>query len=254
MLSFQRKKKLREKRNESKLTTTSSSLLARIRRLWFGVRLRQSNKYANKNIWVAVNSVSKLSNEFKEKKVICEECEFSQYDLNENELDKIKMVKMKHCLASKKRQIAKENDKREKRDVESKDDASFQDLFKTSSSFKKLLNELLDMKEEVTQRANKFEKDMQKAVNELIGDEKTVKKTNNWWKMEKKMKTNQPAECDQKLRCEANQVIKIKQAVLTSQDQENTCASVNKYLPIQIDSLSDECYNKEEATKRLTDL
>lgn len=188
------------------------------------------------------------------KKVICEECEFSQYELNQNEMDKIKMVKMKHCLAAKKRQIAKENDKREKRDVDTKDATSFQDLFKTSSSFKKLLNELLDMKEEVSQRAAKFEKDMEKAVNELVGDEKTVKKTNNWWKMEKKMKTTQPAECDQKIRCEANQVIKIKQAVLTSQDQENTCSSVNKYLPIEIDSLNDACYNKDEATKRLSDL
>lgn len=188
------------------------------------------------------------------KKVICEECEFSQYELNENEMDKIKMVKMKHCLASKKRQIAKENDKREKRDVESKDSASFQELFKTSSSFKKLLNELLDMKEEVSQRATKFETDMQKAVNELVGQEKNVKKANNWWKMEKKMKSNQPAECDQKLRCEANKVIKIKEAILTSQDQEDTCSSVNKYLPIQIDSLNDVCYNKDEATKRLSDL
>jgi hypothetical protein len=49
-------------------------------------------------------------------------------------------------------------------------------------------------------------------------------------------------------------VIKIKQAVLTNKQNDKMCSSLKHVLPLKLADMNETCYNKDDATKRLTDM
>jgi len=194
-------------------------------------------------------------------KVICEACEFSKELVDRSDVDKVKLQKMQMCLFAKKKQIAREEETKSRvaRSADQLDTTSFSDLFKTSAAFKRVLSQYLKLKETVLAKTGELEKDINaaienfeqtddqsdKSVDVKLSDKTTTTTT-------KSTKTKAEVTCENSLKCEApNTVIKVKQAVLTSQNSAQICAAAS-LVKLDMDFLDETCYNKDEATKRLS--
>lgn len=202
------------------------------------------------------------TNEQTKTKVICEECELSHLKLNENDLNKIKLTKMKQCLVSRKAQIAREEENKKSRVVRSVEEQnkSFADMFKTSKAFKHVLFQYLKLKETISKNVESLQQGINQAVDEFNAndykdeEEQTKKPEIEQTKPAtiKSTPQQQQPKCDNKLVCEKpNYVIKIKEAVLTNKNNDETC-NMSDILKLNLQDMDDECYNKEEATKRLS--
>jgi hypothetical protein len=200
---------------------------------------------------------------FAEKTVICEECEFSGLDISQEDLTNIKLVKMQKCLASMKNEInKKEHEKRVAREAGNQDEpidteTSFEDMFKSSAAFKRVLNQYMKLKQTVISKTNQLQKNINNALVDFANDEEQQTE-------EKKIKmpiqqtkeSKKPKNCAHKMTCEKpNTVIKVKQAILTTQDHEQKCASLSQVLPpFNMENMNEKCYDKEKTTQRLISL
>jgi len=194
-------------------------------------------------------------------KVVCEECELSQFELTDSDLASIKMTKLSRCLADKKRQIEHEEEAKKTRkarstnDDEELDTASFGEIFKTSAHFKRILKQLMGLKQTVASKAKQMQKSIDAALVDMDADYETEEEPKTAQKPRRPAVKSEKKACDNKLRCEkSGQVLKIKQAVLTNENNEEKCAAVGKFLPIKLEHMDDKCVEKNQTTRIMSEL
>ena len=162
---------------------------------------------------------------------------------------------MQNCLASKKAQIEKEAEEKKSRIVRRSADqhyvdskTSFADLFKSSKGFKLMLSQYLKLKKSIVENTEKLQGEINEALTEFAdeSDEGEADK-------EERNSNKRPAMCDDRLVCQKPKtVLKIKQAILTNKKNDEICSSVSNLFNLNLENMNEDCYNKVQATERLS--
>lgn len=203
-------------------------------------------------------------------KVICEDCEYTHLNLDENALDKIRLVKLQNCLVQKKRQINREEQEKKIRIARSANqqqdtESPFDQLFSNAAAFKRILAQYMKLKDTIIKKTVQLQEEVSEIFEDFTGNQEDDEEQQQQQKnkpfipktpsLKDTVQQNEQAKCtENRLTCDKpNHVLRIKMALLTSQNNQKMCKkSVGWSLNLQ--HMNESCYETIKTTKKLAEM
>lgn len=176
----------------------------------------------------------------------------------------MRLVKLQNCLVQKKRQ-ANRDDQEKNRIARSANDqeidsTTFDKLFPSSATFKRVLTQYLKLKDSIVKKTAQLQQEVGQVLADFADDyeaEKSEKKPlPQAPSLKETVEQNANAKCEEnKLTCSSkpNHVIRIKSALLTSQNNQKMCAKSVDW-SFNLRNLDESCFETIKTTRKLAEL